>query len=399
MEISNHPIWNQISPYKTKIPSYKKPFHLLRFKLARQYAKILPRKMFIGITGSVGKTSTAKAVALVLAKKYQVLTTKPNLDPILNIPETILRIKPKIKKIILEFGVEYLGEMDFYLSLVKPETAIVTSITYQHAENLGDLNDIADEKAKLIESLPEKGLAVLNFDDLLVRKMAEKTKAKVIFFGTDPENCHVFASNVKIEQFMTIFEINYGVERVKISLPLLGEHQIYPVLAAAAIGLSEDISLITIKNALEKIQPEDHRLNLLQGFNNSLVLDDTYNSSITSIDAALDVLQKLPARRRILVLGETKELGKFSQDLHKKIARRIFQDRVDLVFLGTGDANIIAEELKSLGFLPEKMESNMQNPQIVSRLLKILGKGDLCLIKGSRALRLDEVVERVVKKK
>jgi UDP-N-acetylmuramoyl-tripeptide--D-alanyl-D-alanine ligase len=398
VDIRSHPIWSQVTPYKTKIPSYKKPFHLLRFKLSRQYAKLFPQTMFVGITGSVGKTTTIKAAALVLEKKFKILTTKTNLDPILNIPETILKIRPSVKKVILEYGIEYPGEMDFYLSIVKPAVAVVTTITYQHTQNLGNLEGIAAEKGKLVERLPENGLAILNYDDLMVRKLAEKTKAQVIFFGTDPNKCQVWAGNIKIEQLSTSFEINYGVERVKIVLPMLGEHLVYACLAAVALGLSEGISLITAKNALEKITPEEHRLNVLPGYNNSLIIDDTYNSSPLSVEAALDVLQNIPARRRILVLGETKELGKFSEVIHRKIAQRIFNDRIDIVFLGTGDANYVYEELKSLGYLSEKMEVNLQNPQIVSKLLKILGKGDVCLIKGSRALRLDEVVERVVKK-
>ncbi len=399
MDIQKHPIWTQTTPYKTKIPIFKKPLHLLRFKLARQYAKLFPKSMFIGVTGSVGKTSTIKAATLVLGKKYKVLATKTNLDPILNIPETILSVRHSTQKVLLEYGIEYPGEMDFYLSFVKPAVAIVTALTFQHTEYLGDLEGIASEKGKLLEALPENGLAILNYDDLMVRKMAEKTKAQVIFYGTNPQECQVWAGNVKVEQFNTSFEINYGVERVKITLPLLGEHLIYSSLAAVALGLSEDISLVTAKNELEKLTPEEHRLNVLPGYNNSLIIDDTYNSSPLSVEAALNVLQSLPARRRILVLGETKELGGFSEEVHRKFAQRIFKDRIDLVFLGIGDTSFIANELKSLGFLPEKMETNLQNPQIVSKLLQILGKGDVCLIKGSRSLRLDEVVERIIKKR
>lgn len=398
MDIKTHPIWSSPSPTsKAKIPGFKKPLHLLRISVAKQYAKLFPRSLFIAITGSVGKTTTANAAALVLSQKYKVIVTAPNLDPILNIPITILKIKPSIKKVILEYGVEYPGEMDFYLSLVRPSTIIVTSISYQHSEFLGDLEDIAKEKGKLVEQLPPEGLAILNYDDLMVRKMAENTKAQVIFYGKDQDHCQIWADKIKIEDFMTTFEINFGVERVKVAYSLLGEHQIYSALAAAALGLSEGISLISIKNALEKMRPQEHRLELLTGFNGSLILDDSYNGSPLSVEAAIDTLGSLPARRRIVVLGETKELGDFSENLHRKIAQKIYKERIDLVYLGTGATQFIASELKSLGFLPEKIESNLQNPQVVAKLLKILGKGDICLIKGSRSLRLDEVVKRITK--
>lgn len=399
MNISDHPIWKQTTPYKTSIASYKKPLHLLRIYLARQYARMFPRETFIGITGSVGKTTTAVACSLVLSQKYQVIETRQNLDPVLNIPLTILKLRPKIKKAIVEMGVEYPGEMDFYLSLIAPATAIVTRITYQHSEFLGDLNSILKEKGKLVEQLPKNGVAILNYDDINVRKLADNTEAEVVFFGLDSKKCQVWADNVKIEHFRTSFEINYGVERVKIDYALLGEHQIYSALAAAALGLSEGISLISIKNALEKMQQPEHRLEVKSGYNGAIVIDDTYNSSPLSVEAAIDVLAQLPARRRILVLGETKELGEESERLHRKIAQKIYKERVDLVFLGTGEANIVADELNVLGFLPERLETNLQNPQIVAKLLKILGKGDICLIKGSRSLRLDEVVSRVIAKK
>src|SRR5438067_1207944 len=119
MDISNHQIWEQVTPYKTKISSFKKPLHILRIYLARQYARLFPSDMFIAVAGSVGKTTCVTACKAVLAQKFKVVTTDSNLDPVLNIPITLLKLNPKIKKVILEMGIGYKGEMDFYLSLVK----------------------------------------------------------------------------------------------------------------------------------------------------------------------------------------------------------------------------------------------------------------------------------------
>src|SRR3989304_6539713 len=117
MDIVDHPIWNQVTPGKQRIPFLKKPFHLLKINLARHYARLFSQDMFVGVTGSVGKTTCVQAAAAVLAQKYKTLATSPNLDPVLNIPSTLLKLNPSIKKVILEMGVEYRGEMDFYLSL------------------------------------------------------------------------------------------------------------------------------------------------------------------------------------------------------------------------------------------------------------------------------------------
>ena len=398
MDIVAHPIWEQVTPYKTKIAGFKKPIHLLKIYLARQYAKLYSREMFIGVTGSVGKTTCIQAALSILSQKYKTIATLPNLDPILNIPSTILKIKPGIKKVILEMGIEYPGEMEFYLSLVAPQTIVVTKIAYAHSEYLGNLDQIIKEKGQLVAQLNEEGLAILNWDDPPCRKLAKVCKGSIVYFGTDPQNCSVWAGNIKIEDFRTSFELNVGVERVKVNFKLLGLHFVYPALAAAALGVVNDVPLTKIKLALEGFEPSEHRMQVLSGPNSSVILDDTYNASPAAVEAAIDTLLQISARRRVLVLGEMRELGIYSDQLHRQIAQKIFKEKIDLCFLGQGDALIIADELKSLGFWEERVESNLQNSQIVAKLLKNLGKGDVVLIKGSRAVRLDEVVKRITKK-
>lgn len=398
MDINEHPIFSQTGANQSKISSYKKPLHLLRIYLARQYAKLYKPETFVGVTGSVGKTSCVQAVQAVLSQKFTTISTQPNLDPILNVPITTLKLKPFIKRAVLELGIEYPGEMDFYLSLFKPRVAIITKIGLVHSEFLGGLEQIINEKGKLIESLPEDGLAILNGDDSASRKLAEKCKGKVVYFGTDPKVCPVWASNVRLEGFQTVFELNFGVERVQINYQLLGMHQVFPALAAATLGIMENIPLTRIKVALESVAPTEHRLQAVLGPNGSVILDDTYNSSPTAVEAAIDTLMQIPARRKILVLGEMKELGEYSESLHRQIAQKIYKEKIDLVFLGQRQTETIADELRSLGFWEERVLANLQNSQIVSKLLKTLERGDVCLIKGSRAIRLDEVVKRIAKK-
>lgn len=390
MDIKKHPIWNKISPYK-------KPFHLIRFFLARQIAHLFPRSVFIGITGSVGKTTTKEICLAVLSQKFLTISSRENIDPILNIPQTLFRLRPDVKKVVLEMGIEYPGEMEFYLSLVNPATAIVTRISYAHSEFLGSPEKIAEEKSLLVKELPKDGFAILNFDDLNVRKLANMTKAQVIFYGLDSKKCDVWASNIRFEGDKTRFELNYGVERVDILFELLGRHFIYPALAAASLGICNGLSLINIKKGLEKVNPIKHRMQLLEGMGPWNVLDDTYNSSPVAVEEALNVTSELPARRRIVVLGEMKELGIYSEKLHRSVAQKIYNEKIDLVFLGLGDTKYVADELIKLGFSPDRMEINLSNSQIVSKILKIANVGDLILVKGSRAVKLDEVVQRITK--
>ncbi|MDD5147125.1 MAG: UDP-N-acetylmuramoyl-tripeptide--D-alanyl-D-alanine ligase [Candidatus Daviesbacteria bacterium] len=398
MDIAKHPIWDQVTPYKTKISAFKKPFHLFRIYLAKQYAKLYKPETFIGVTGSVGKTTCVEVAKTVLSQKYKTISTKPNLDPVLNIPSTILRMNPAIQKVILEMGVEYKNEMDFYLSLVKPKIVVITKIAYAHSEYLGGIDGILEEKGKLVTSLTPDGVAILNYDDPNCRKLAENCEGTVFYYGMDSKNCTVWAGNPKIENFATTFELNLGVERVKVNFQLLGLHQVYSALAGALLGVVSGIPLTKIKLALESIKPSEHRLQAVQGPNDSILLDDTYNCSPSALEASIDALLAVSARRRIVVLGEMRELGPYSEKLHRAVAQKIYKEKLDFVFLGQGDTEFIADELKSLGFREDRLESNLGNSDLVSKLLRTLEKGDVCLIKGSRAVRLDEVVRRIAKK-
>lgn len=363
--------------------------------------------MFVAVCGSLGKTTTVRFAQAVLSQKYKTITTQPNKDSITNIPQTLLKLNPSYRKVILEMETGSTGEVDFYNSLVKPKVVIVTKI-------ISDSADFANSVSKLLAFLPNDGIVILDWDDINNKKLAQKTPSTVVYYGTDPQNCTVWAGNVRIENFRTAFELNLGVERVRVELPILGLHQIYPALAAASLGVIHDVPLTKIKIALESVEPEDHKLQLLLGPNGSYILDDTLSATPIEVESAIDTLIQIPARRRILVLGEMinpslnsqdeygkyskDEYGKYSKEEYRKIAEKIYKEKLDLCFLGQGIIKVISEELKSLGFWEERVESNMQNSQLVSKLLKTLGKGDVCLIKGSRTVRLDEVVKRIAKR-
>lgn len=393
MNIKTHPVWNNITPWK-------KRGHLARLYLAKQYARFVPARNVIGVVGSVGKTTTTLAIKKVLSEKYNVVATSdnnPNLDPIFNLPMTILRTRPKTDRLVLEFGIEFPGEMDFYLSIIKPKTLVVTKLSYEHGEFLGDLENIIKEECRGLEELDKNGLAILNWDDLNTRKSAEKTRGQILYYGTDPKNCEIWAGNIKIVDFKTTFELNYGVERVEVSTKLLGFHQIYPLLAAAAVGVSNDVPLVLIRKGLEKMVPVEHRMQVLAGLNGSTVLDDTYNAQPAAVEEALETLNQVSARRRIVVLGEMRELGKMTEKFHREIARKIYKDKLDIVLLGSGNAEIVADELKNLGFDSKRLFPNLTNEEIINKLQKILLKGDVVLVKGARAVKLEEVVDKITK--
>lgn len=386
MDIRVHPVWE-------KVNLFKKQGHLLRIKLARQYAKFISPAKVVGIAGSVGKTTTTQACLAVLEQKYNVIATKPNLDPIFNIPITLLKTKPNIDKILLEMGIEYLGEMDFYLSLIKPKTAIITRLSIEHSEFLGELSSIIQEESKLVTQLPKDGLAILNWDDENTRELASKSKASVVYYGFDAKNCQIWASKIRLGKDGTTFKLSFGKDYIFIKSKLIGVHQIYSLLAAAALGVSENISLPKIKVALELVKPPLHRMNLVKNINGSIILDDTYNSSPAAITEALNALKEFPGKRKIAVLGDMLELGKFSKSEHQILALKIIDAKVDLVILGQGNIKSTYEQLLKKEFNQKNLSFNLTNAEIIEKLKLLLQPGDVVLIKASRSIHMEVIVE------
>lgn len=353
---------------------------ILKTYLARQYAKLYPKETFVVIS-SKDASSLAVMIEKVLSQKYKTV-----LAP--RIQDTILRLNPGVKRAVLEAGRGHAGEMDLLLSLIQPKVAVFSKASFG-----GDR--FLSENKKLASNLQKDAIAVVECSDIQNRKILEDFQGQVIYYGLDPENCTVWAGNPKIENFGTTFELNLGVERVKVNFSFLGENHVFSSLAAAAVGILEGIPLTKIKIALESITPLPHQMQVFEGPVGSIILDDNIDCNPASMDDAINAMLQIPSRRKIAVLGEMKDLGSLSERAHRQLAQKIYKEKIDLVFLGQGGAQIIGDELQQLGFWEDRFEVGLTNSQMVSELLKVLGRGDVCLVKGSGQQRLDEVVKRV----
>lgn len=361
--------------------------------LAKQYLKFLPPAKFVTVLGDEAVTTVILCKAVLkdslrtLASTDHIQETYP--DILTNLSSLILRITPKIDKAIVELTCQNVGDMDLYLSFLKPQTIIVGK---------SSLESLAAENLKLIGKLPYGGLVIFNGDDLKMGKLVEQLKLQSLSFGTNQVS-PVWAGKIRIENFQTIFELNYGVERVEIRSKLFGLQQIYPMLAAASLGISLDIPLINIKRGIEEVASLEHRMQPQLGYNDSVIIDDSFGNNFYDYEAVLENLNQVSGRRRIVVLSELKNSQQNLESLYTSIARKLYKDKVDLVLLAGGETGLIAEELNKLGFLEERIKVNLNNSQIVTQLLSILSRGDIVLIKGDPAFRLDEVVKRVTKAK
>jgi UDP-N-acetylmuramoyl-tripeptide--D-alanyl-D-alanine ligase len=347
----------------------------------------------IGVTGSVGKTTTKELIASVLSRGFRTLKSYGNYNNEIGLPLTLLHLGPEHERVVLEMGMYALGEIALLAEIALPAIGVVTCVEPVHLERLGTIEKIAQAKAELVEALPPDGIAVLNYDDERVRAMKDKTKARVFYYGLDPQ-ADLWADDIQSEGLAGVrFRFHYGREVIHARIPLLGRHSVHTALAAAAVGLVEGLSWGEIMAGLKDTSAQV-RLMAVKGIRDSTILDDTYNASPPSTLAALSVLGELPGRR-IAVLGDMLELGSYEEEGHRKVGRKAVEVASILITVGPR-ARIIAQEALSCGMPPDKVHSFESREEAAAFLLEILEPGDVVLVKGSRAMRMEEIVKAIM---
>jgi UDP-N-acetylmuramoyl-tripeptide--D-alanyl-D-alanine ligase len=344
----------------------------------------------IGITGSIGKSSTKEVVAAVAGARHDVIKSPGNYNNEIGLPLSVLEITPDTEVVVLEMGGAYaFGEIRQLAEIARQRMAIVTNVSYSHVSRMGSLDAIAETKVEIIETLPPQGVAILNYDDERVRAMAERTNARVVFYGLD-EAADVRASDLESHGLEGIyFTLERGNERARVHAPLLGRHSVHTALAGFAVGFELGMSLDEIVRAFESGRVQI-RLLLVPGVNRSTLLDDTYNANPTSTSAALTVLSELDATRRVAVLADMLELGEYEESGHRLVGRRAAEE-VDALYTMGPLARIISEEA-ALARPTLPISHYPDKASLVAVLREELQPGDLVLIKGSRGIKMETVV-------
>ncbi len=343
----------------------------------------------IGITGSVGKTTTKELVAAVLTRRYNTLRSRGSYNNEIGLPLTLLQLTPAYERVVLEMGMYDVGEIAELAEIAHPHVGVVTNIGPAHLERAGSMERISQAKAELVEALPSDGAAILNYDDPLVREMADKTQARVVYYGLSPK-ADLWASDIQGMGLEGIrFRLHYGTETIHLRVPLLGRHSVHTALRAAAVGLVEGESWQEIVEGLQRGSPQ-LRLVAVEGTNGSTLLDDTYNASPQSTLAALNLLDELDGRK-IAVLGDMLELGSYEEKGHRMVGLRVI-DSVNVLITVGRLARIIGEEARRWGMAVSAVHMLDANSQAIELLKQIVAPGDVILVKGSRAMHLEEVV-------
>ncbi|MBN1218770.1 MAG: UDP-N-acetylmuramoyl-tripeptide--D-alanyl-D-alanine ligase [Anaerolineae bacterium] len=356
----------------------------------------------IGITGSVGKSTTKELIRAVLSTRFNTLANEGNLNNEIGLPLTLLKLTPAHERVVLEMGMYDLGEISLLCDIACPHVGVVTNVGESHLDRLGTIERIAQAKTELVQALPpaaEGGVAILNYDDPRVMPMVQETQARVLTYGLSPE-ADLWASDVTSAGLEGIrFVFHYQAETLHVRVPLLGRHSVHTALRAALVGLSEGLDWEEIINGLQSLPSAAQlRLVAVPGPNGSILLDDTYNASPASTLAALNLLDDLAAAKKIAVLGDMLELGSYEEEGHRKVGCRA-ADVVDLLVVIGQRARWIAEGAQACG-LDSSLILELESTQAaIAYLEKSLGPEDIVLLKGSNAQRLDQIVSALAAKK
>lgn len=345
-----------------------------RFARARLDARV------VGITGSVGKTSTKDLLAAVLRTTFVTHANEASFNNEMGVPLTLLNAPDETEVLVCEMGARGIGHIAMLCSIAQPVVGIVTAIEAAHTEMFGSVDQIAVAKGELVEALPNHGTAVLNFDSSRVVGLASRTAATVIGFGVENAGAHVGAFDVTIDDDLRpSFRLESDWGSTDITLAARGVHQVANALAATAGALAIGVPLDAIAQALATATLSPLRMDVQRRADGLVIIDDSYNANPTSMAAALQSLAMVPARRKIAVLGLMAELGGESEQSHAQIGELAADLGVTVIAVGTdlyGREQQVVTNVESAF----KALADMQ-----------LGHGDALLVKGSRVAGLETV--------
>jgi len=350
----------------------------------------------VAITGSSGKTTTRSMTSDILCRRFKVLSTAGNFNNHIGLPLTLLNLEREHEWAVLELGMNHSGEIDRLSEICQPNIGVITTIGTAHLENFTSMDGILQAKAEIFSHLRPEGQAILNMDDPKLLELSRRLSVPVIFFGLNP-GARVRARQVETRSSGTSFYLDLPEETVEIRLPAAGVFMATNALAAATVGFALGLSGDEIKDALEKFQPIKGRMNVIETARHIHIVDDTYNANPVSMAAAIQTLQKIKdGHRGILVVGDMLELGKQSPELHRKVGEIAATAGMAALYATGGFAGAVAQGAADQGMDPGRIFVG-DHQAICGHLKGSLRKGDWVLIKGSRAMGMENIVHDIAR--
>jgi UDP-N-acetylmuramoyl-tripeptide--D-alanyl-D-alanine ligase len=352
-------------------------------------ARKLWGKPLIAVTGSAGKTTTKEAIAHVLGARFRVLKSEGNFNNHFGLPLMLLKLEPEHDLAVIEMGMSHAGEIRALAKIAQPEIGVVTNVAAVHLEFFDSLAGIARAKYELVESLPGSGTVVLNADDEYVSQFGRGFKGKVVMYGTRT------AADVRAEKIQsqgaqgTEFDVVVGSVREHATLPLVGEHNVLNALAAVAVGLERGLKPSEAIAELYTLAPADKRGQVLQ-LGNITVINDCYNSNPKALEAMVDALAAMRAKRRIVVAGEMLELGPAGEEMHRQAGQHVADKKIDVLLGVRGLARSMVEGARQAGTRSEFVASPEEAGEWLAGEAR---DGDVVLLKASRGVKLEKALE------
>ena len=345
----------------------------------------------VGITGSVGKTTTKEMISCVMEAKYKTLKTEGNFNNDIGVPRMIFRLDESYGAAVLEMGMSALREISVLTKAVRPTCSVISNIGVSHIENLGSRENILKAKLEILEGMEEGSTLFVNGDDDMLSTV-EDSSFNIVRYGIDGENLDYTAINILQDNEKTEFEIQYDGKCRKIVLPTIGIHNVYNALAAFAVGIYHGISAEECASALEKYVPSGMRQKIVRK-NGIIFIEDCYNASPDSQKASMNALMLIDGKRHIAVIGDMLELGSYSEKAHREVGEYAAEKNVDILFTYGKEAEFSADSARKAGL--ENVLVFSDKALLAERLLEILEEGDVVSFKASRGMRLEEVIKKI----
>ena len=345
----------------------------------------------IGLTGSVGKTTTKEFTHLVVSAKYNAIKTLGNLNNEIGVPQMLFQIDKSTEAAVIEMGMNHFGEISRLVNEVKPTIGLITNIGVSHIENLGSREGILKAKLELCEGLAEGAPLILNGDNDMLQTVKDEHH-KVVFYGI--ENGEFKAENIVETDNSTLFDVAYYGKKQHITIPTIGIHNVYNALAAFTVGYFLNVEPQAAADALGTYVPAGMRQKVVD-VDGITSIEDCYNASPDSMRAALKTLSNIKGNKKIAVLGDMLELGDYAKTAHTEVGKAVAENKIDFLLAYGNDAKFYVDGAKQSGvenaFLFDDKE------KLSEMLLNIATKGDAILFKGSRGMKLEDVINTVYK--
>lgn len=346
----------------------------------------------VGLTGSVGKTTTKEMTAAVLSEKYNTVFTQGNLNNEIGLPRMCFRIDSSTQAAVLEMGMNHFGEISRLTRTARPTIGLINNIGVSHIENLGSREGILKAKLEILEGMEKNAPLVLNADNDMLFNAAKNIENPVIFFGADNPAADYKAENIVQNNDSMQFTIRYAEGECNITLPAVGKHNVLNATAAFAVGMQLGISPEQAAKALNGYTPSGMRQRIVEKAGRT-VIEDCYNASPDSIKASLSALSALKVSgKRVAVLGDMLELGDYSETAHRNCGEYVAESGADILFAYGKEAAYYVEAAAAKG-IPAELFSNKK--QLAEKLYETLGEGDAVLFKASRGMKLEEVINEL----